>query len=471
MSEELSKTLRRKLRLRAGATDILNNREGTELEFKTTFSLGSMAKYCRTMIAFANNRGGFMVFGVEPRPHRLKGIDADRFDATDPAEISNFLKEHSSPEIEWDMGIATVHGVDLGYLYTYEAAVGPVMSVRDKGKDLKQAEIYYRYRGQSSVIRYSEMRSLLDAQIKRERDAWMAHLARISEAGPTNVAVLNSVSGELHGVQSTYILDEELLRKVRFVEQGRFVESKGEPTLRLVGDVLTSSGPILERPVGVGIHSDDLIRSFLAQRRLTASEARNYLVEAVHQNSPLVPIFYYARLAGLSNEQAAEVLEAEMASNRGVQRRVLARLRGHEQFEPIGPGLTVPDSAPTDTAELLTAVSGRRPADARGVLATALRSNPSIVEGGAQEVPVNRLAEAITQLAAEEISDRRDGVLGTLLATYETRFHGLESIDRSWLRKAIGYVDQSLYRDMDGQPNEGAADGPKASASPPALGR
>ena len=90
----------------------------------------------------------------------------------------------------------------------------------------------------------------------------MTHLRRISEAGPSNVAVLNSVTGELSGTRSTYLLDEELLRKIRFVEQGRFVELQGEPTLRLVGDVLKSAGPVLERHVGVGIHSEDLVLSF-----------------------------------------------------------------------------------------------------------------------------------------------------------------------------------------------------------------
>ena len=128
MSEALSKKLRRKLRLRPGESDILNNREGTELEFKTSFSMGSMAGYCRTMIAFANNRGGFLVFGVEPSPHRLRGINAEKFDRTDPAEISTFLKDHTSPAVEWDTGVETLHGVDIGYLYTYPSVIGPVIN-------------------------------------------------------------------------------------------------------------------------------------------------------------------------------------------------------------------------------------------------------------------------------------------------------------------------------------------------------
>ncbi len=82
------------LALREGSTNVLRNRENSQLEFKETFNLGSRAKYARTMASFANNKGGYIVFGVEPSPHRLKGLSSDRFDAFDPAQLSEFLNTH-----------------------------------------------------------------------------------------------------------------------------------------------------------------------------------------------------------------------------------------------------------------------------------------------------------------------------------------------------------------------------------------
>lgn len=88
MSEEhIKDVLRQMLRLRSGAERILRNRESSQLEFKETFNFGSRVRYARTMAAFANNRGGYIVFGVEPSPHRLKGVNSTAFERVDPAQL------------------------------------------------------------------------------------------------------------------------------------------------------------------------------------------------------------------------------------------------------------------------------------------------------------------------------------------------------------------------------------------------
>ena len=50
--------------LRTKADGRLFHREGQELEFKEQFNLAGLAEYFRDFAAFANNRGGYMVFGV-----------------------------------------------------------------------------------------------------------------------------------------------------------------------------------------------------------------------------------------------------------------------------------------------------------------------------------------------------------------------------------------------------------------------
>ena len=90
-------TLRSLLKLRNGSKNILQNRENSQLEFKETFNLGSLAKYGRTMAAFADNRGGYIVFGVEPSPHRLKGVNKTKFEECDPAQVTQFLNAHFGP--------------------------------------------------------------------------------------------------------------------------------------------------------------------------------------------------------------------------------------------------------------------------------------------------------------------------------------------------------------------------------------
>ena len=89
----------------AHANRILS-RENSSLEFKESFGWGSIAKYLRSCAAFANTKGGFIVFGVKNRPHELKGLSGSSlqyFEGIDPEKMSNHFNEHFAPEINWDI--------------------------------------------------------------------------------------------------------------------------------------------------------------------------------------------------------------------------------------------------------------------------------------------------------------------------------------------------------------------------------
>jgi len=67
--------------------DFLFHREGQELEFKEQFSLAGLADYFRDFATFANNRGGYLIFGVKdaPRvPHGMNEKSIDQLKKVDP---------------------------------------------------------------------------------------------------------------------------------------------------------------------------------------------------------------------------------------------------------------------------------------------------------------------------------------------------------------------------------------------------
>lgn len=45
--------------------DMLIKREDKNHEFKESFNMASMAMYFKTIAAFANNDGGYLIFGVK----------------------------------------------------------------------------------------------------------------------------------------------------------------------------------------------------------------------------------------------------------------------------------------------------------------------------------------------------------------------------------------------------------------------
>ena len=52
----------------------LRSRESNTVEFKKSFNMGSAAAYVKTMAAFANNTGGYIIFGIEDSPRSILGL-------------------------------------------------------------------------------------------------------------------------------------------------------------------------------------------------------------------------------------------------------------------------------------------------------------------------------------------------------------------------------------------------------------
>lgn len=443
---ELKRNLRRRLRLRPGTADILHNREGAMLEFKKSFSLGNLPRYARTMAAFANNQGGYLVFGVEPSPHRLIGVNR-RFLTFDPAGITEFLRTHLNPEIHWQPETLEFHDVELGFIYTWPCDRRPVIAAGNVGKDLKDGEVYFRYRGQSTRIGHSELSALIDDRITSERRAWLDHLQKISQAGPLNVAILDTMGGQIHGPRSQYLISEELLDQLRFVREGQFRETEGDPTLRLIGELQPVGGVLAERAVPMAIHTEDLYRAFLEARTLPRDAARQYVREAAHQNSPYTPVLYFAQLADLSREDAVGVLQDTRTSYEATRSRLIRRVRGQDRIEPLGVVLAVQPELDTEGHAVdLQALT--TPAQKRTALLERLRSSPEALADDLAAMPLLRIVEAVTHLSREDLDGSGNAIRRLLLTIYEDHFEQHAGGFKTSYRKAITHIDILLHGDL-----------------------
>jgi len=95
----LHKTLEYLFECRADKTNILKRKESAELEVKENFDWGYKAKYGKLFCSFANNKGGYVIFGIKDKPHELVGLRSDNFSRIDPAKgtiekVSDFLIYH-----------------------------------------------------------------------------------------------------------------------------------------------------------------------------------------------------------------------------------------------------------------------------------------------------------------------------------------------------------------------------------------
>ncbi len=230
--------------LRTTTGGYLHHREGQELEFKEQFNLAGLADYFRDFSAFANNKGGYLIFGVTDTPRKLSGLsDAalEQFNKIDPEKITGFLLEIFSASISWEQINFEFKGKIFGVFRVYPAVLKPVIAKKDEGKDqiIKNGEIYYRYGGRTQKIQFAELENIIISRINHNNSQWVDLMSKIGKAGPNNAAILDTEKSIIEkGDAKILVVDEELASKLKFIKEGEFVEKKGAATLKLVGDVV-----------------------------------------------------------------------------------------------------------------------------------------------------------------------------------------------------------------------------------------
>lgn len=230
--------------LRTNPNGNLHHREGQELEFKEQFNLAGLTDYFRDFSAFANNKGGYLIFGVTDTPRKLKGLNENslqQFEKIDPEKITGYLLDIFSGHITWEQITLAIKGKTFGVFRIEQATVKPIIAKKDEGKDqiIKNGEIYFRYGGRTQKIQFSELENIINKRIEHNNFQWLDLMSKIGKAGPNNAAILDTEKSVIEKNNAKIlVVDEELAKKLKFIKEGEFVEKKGATTLKLVGDIV-----------------------------------------------------------------------------------------------------------------------------------------------------------------------------------------------------------------------------------------
>jgi hypothetical protein len=308
----------------------LSSRESGRLEFKESFHLGSADDYAKTMAAFANASGGYLVYGVQDKPRTLIGLKSDAFDSLDPAKLTQTLNSILAPEIQWEPLTYVVNGKKVGVIYIHEASTKPVLCLKST-KEVQEGAIYYRYRGRSEKIRYPELRQLLDNERQKERELWTHTLQQMARIGIENVGILNSISGEVSGKEGSFLISEELLPKIQFIHSGTFVESGGQPTLRIVGEAVPINSQLVQpnKLVRTPLHGPDIINAFL--RRESVLTPLDYVKQICFEQSHFYPVHFFINQTNIKIEDVISELE-QVACRASTKSKLILRLRTNENL-------------------------------------------------------------------------------------------------------------------------------------------
>lgn len=252
-SDRLEEKVRRILEART-ASGTIKSREGNRLEFKKSYNKGDLPKYARTMAAYANNVGGYIIYGIADSPRTVIGLKNDNFENLKQEEITDFINSMFSPMIDWDMGTIALNGgtesdgcsskqIKVGWIYAYESETKPVIALKDNSDaKISAGDVFFRYHARSGKIKPAEMERIVSERIKRERDGLFRVLESIRKSGTANIGIVNYSNGTFstpYGVDLAVDrkIIANLLRKVKFIKEGSFSEKDGAPAIKVIGDI------------------------------------------------------------------------------------------------------------------------------------------------------------------------------------------------------------------------------------------
>jgi len=134
-------------------------------------------------------------------------------------------------------------GKTVGVIYISPTTIKPVIFIRQNSKaGAAEGHIYYRYQSENRLIAPTELQHIIEERIRALSETILSkHISNILANGIENSAVLNLETGVVDGRARSFVIDEELLPKIKFVKEGEFVEKSGAPTLKLIGEIKSSS--------------------------------------------------------------------------------------------------------------------------------------------------------------------------------------------------------------------------------------
>lgn len=232
---------------------LLKSRESNTVEFKLSFNVGNTAMYAKTMAAFANNRGGYIVFGVKNSPREVVGIKTNNFEDLNQEKFTGSLNSLFAPSLEWECGTITVSRVEedkktaeqctIGWIYTEEADRKPIIAQKENSSErISSGDVFYRYRARNEKIKFPEMNRIIEERAAKEREQLLKLFEIIRKSGTTNLGIVNYGNGKFttpYGVDVAFDrrLVTQVLKKAKFIKEGSFNETDGIPVIKVTGNI------------------------------------------------------------------------------------------------------------------------------------------------------------------------------------------------------------------------------------------
>lgn len=415
--------------------NLIATHESVTIEYKRVFENKKLWKYAKTIAAFANNKGGFLIFEIKDRPHLLEGLtdsNAGQFEALDPQYIAAMLETRFEPEIQFDKESFTFEGKTYGVIQVYPAKSKPVICRyrqlnEDGEEELREGGIYYRYSGKSIDIKYTELQTIIEEEKRAIDRQWLGVLTQIASSGLNNISILSSDTKKLNTGNANVLVDDAFLRSVSYVKEGSFVETGGDPALMVVGSVQSVSDAqkiIIPEGKQKAINEYDILLGFLARRNVESPY--EYIAQICALPASTLPVYYYMSKAGMSADDTVSRLRQLPRSTQS-QKYLISRIENGK-------------STKGGQGQVGTKIYERR----KRYLDSIHRKEAKAPDG---VDAAKSYLEALQALEKSFIVAEREYVLDLLYSALSKYYYNQDYKSvLSVFRKAVCWVDEALYK-------------------------
>jgi len=301
----------------------VSNGETDVVECKLNYAVS--APILKAIAGLANNKGGHILFGIKDEASVVEGMSDDKFHTLDPAILNSNLLGALDPVPTVKKLSLNIGGKNVGALYVEKHEEGPVIAVKSVGSDLKEGGIYFRYVGETRLIKPGELRQIIKT---REQKAVEDFSRRMSRVAAGSNATIDLESGEVAGPTGRFVIDKGLLPHIQFVREGDFSEVKGAPALKIVGEVQAISEIDRDKIyiIRENITPDSIIKNFLLGN--SVQEPLQYIHAQAHYPRRWMPLWHYVEQLSTSVDDIIEDLRSVTASVPTSRDAIVQRLRG-----------------------------------------------------------------------------------------------------------------------------------------------
>ncbi|MCC6272967.1 MAG: ATP-binding protein [Deltaproteobacteria bacterium] len=154
--------------------------EHETLDYKIEFKLSNnqeKAEFIKDLAGFANHKGGYLIFGIDDKTHKQKGIEESEKEYFDQTKIGNLIKNYLSPIPDFKTYLFPWEGKIFGVIEISAFSQTPHIVTTALGGSIYPGDIFIRSKlGETKkIVSESEMRGVIERCIglRKNEIAWM----------------------------------------------------------------------------------------------------------------------------------------------------------------------------------------------------------------------------------------------------------------------------------------------------------